>query len=326
MAANIISIKDVKKTFKTFEREEGLLAAFKSIVKRKHIIKEALKGISFDVEKGEILGFIGPNGAGKSTAIKAMTGVLYPDSGSINILGFIPWQNREEYVKHIGVIFGQKSQLWWDLPPVDAFYLLKEIYEVPEKLFKRRLNYMTKLLNVSDIYKTPVRNLSLGERMKCEVIAALLHNPKIVFLDEPTIGMDVIAKDTLRKFILEINKKHKTTFIVTTHDMGDIEKLCDRIIIINKGKIIYDGLLENIKKKYIKEKTISIKFLEKTGPIKLPGCKILRESPYDIKIIVLLKKRHVEDIVEYFLKNYKVADILIADPEIDEIIKQIYEQ
>jgi len=322
----IIEVKNLKKTYKTHEREPGLINAVKSLVKRKYEFKEALKSICFEVEKGEILGLIGPNGAGKSTTLKALSGVLYPDSGDVNIMGFVPWKDRVKYVKNIGVVFGQKEQLWWDLPAIDTFYLHKDLYDVDEKDFKKRLDHMVKIMQVEDIIKTPVRDLSLGERMKCKIIAALLHNPKLVFLDEPSIGLDVIAKDNLRDFIKEVNTKYKTTFIVTTHDMQDIERLCKRIIIINHGEIIYDGLLKMISERYIKSKIIDVKFEEKFKNFKFEGCKILEKRTYELKIELNLKKQKINTIISYLLDSFKVADINISDPSIEEIIKLIYEE
>ncbi|MBW3004058.1 ATP-binding cassette domain-containing protein, partial [Candidatus Woesearchaeota archaeon] len=222
----IIEVKNLKKVYKTHKREQGLANAIKSLIRRKYVVKEALSGVSFSINKAEIVGLIGPNGAGKSTTIKALSGVLYPTSGSVRVMNFTPWKDRETYVRHLGVVFGQKHQLYWDIPALDTFYLYKDLYSLDEKEFKQRLDYMIKYLDVEEVVKKPVRDLSLGERMKCKIIASLIHNPELVFLDEPSIGLDVIAKDKLRDFILGVNKRYGTTFIVTTHDMQDIEKLC----------------------------------------------------------------------------------------------------
>lgn len=320
----IIQVKDLKKIYKTHEREPGLINAVKSLVNRKYEIKEALKGITFEVEEGEILGLIGPNGAGKSTVLKVLSGVLYPDHGYVNVLGFTPWKDRVRYVKNIGVVFGQKEQLLWDLPAVDTFYLHKDLYDINEDEFKPRLDNMIRILQVEDIIKTPVRDLSLGERMKCKIIAALLHNPKLVFLDEPSIGLDVIAKDNLRDFIKEINQKYKTTFIVTTHDMQDIERLCKRIIIINHGEIIYDGLLSMISNKFIKTKIIDAKFEDRYKDFSFKDCRILEKRDYELKLELDIKKGSVKALINYLLGNFNVADINIEDPPIEEIIKLIY--
>jgi len=320
-----ISVSGLKKNYKTYSREQGMLASIKSLFHREFEIKHALKGINFEIKKGEILGFIGPNGAGKSTAIKVLCGILHPTDGEVDSFGFTPWEDRLEYAKHFGVVFGQKSQLDWDLPSNDTFHLIKVLYDIPEPAFKRRLNQMVKLLKVEKVYKTPVRDLSLGERMKCEVIAALLHKPKLVLLDEPTIGMDVVAKKRLHSFIRKINQDYGTTFLITTHDMGDIEKLCRRIIIINNGDIVYDGLLEELAKKYIKKKLIEVKFEEKTR-VRLPKrCELISRAPYTLKFEVPFKGEKMDKFVLDLISKYPVADIIISDPEIEEIIRDIYE-
>ena len=320
----VIIVKNLKKTYKTHNREQGLLNAIKSLVHRKYEYKEALKGISFEVEEGEILGFIGPNGAGKSTAIKALSGVLFPSSGEVKVLGFIPWKDRIKYVKHIGVVFGQKEQLWWDIPAVDTFYLHRDLFEINEKVFEKRLKHMVRILQIEDIMKTPVRDLSLGERMKCKIVAALIHNPKLVFLDEPTIGLDIISKERFIDFIKDINKKYNTTFIVTTHDMQDVERLCKRIVIINHGEIIYDGYLEHIKDKFIKKKIVDVKIEDSNINFRLNGCKIMQKAKYELKIELDLKKNTIENLVNYLLRRFMIADINIQDPSIEEIIKSIY--
>ncbi len=326
MSMPVISVKGLRKTFKVFKRGQGVLEAVKSLFSREYTIKDALKKVSLEVQEGEIVGLIGPNGAGKSTLIKILSGLLWPDSGEAKVLEMVPWENRIKYVANIGVVFGQKSQMIWDLPPVDSFYINKDLYDIPEPEFSSRLNFMVRMLEVQEIMKSPVRELSLGERMRCEVINALLHNPRLVFLDEPSIGLDVIAKDKLRDFILKINREQKTTFIITTHDMQDIEKLCKRIIIINYGRIIYDGPLEDIKKKYFTDKHIEVKFGDKIGKFKFKGCKIIDKQNYQIKIELDTKKAPVQDLINFLLKNYDVADITVADPPIEEIIGKIYRE
>jgi len=322
----IIHVKDLKKSFKTYKRGQGVLEALKSVFKRQYVIKEALKGVSFDIKEGEIVGLIGPNGAGKSTVIKTLSGLLWPDGGEVQVLGMTPWVDRIRYVANIGVVFGQKTQMIWDLPPIDAFYMNKDLYDVPNSVFMHRLNHMSKMLEIEEVSKNPVRELSLGERMRCEVINALLHNPRLVFLDEPSIGLDVIAKDKLRDFILKVNKEHKTTFIVTTHDMDDIEKLCQRIIIINHGRIIYDGPLDDIRKKYFTDKHIEVKLSEKVGKFKFKGCRVVKKQDYFLKLELDIKKAPVPALINFLLKNYEVADITVVDPPIEEIIKKIYKE
>ena len=321
---NAIIVNNLKKTYKTSTREPGFINAVKALFKRTYEYKDALKGISFTVKKGEIVGFIGPNGAGKSTTIKALSGVLYPTSGTVNVLGYTPWKDRVKYVKHVGVVFGQKPQLHWDLPAMDTYYLNKDIYEIPEQEFTERLHHMIKLLDLAEVAKKPVRDLSLGERMKCKLVASLLHNPDLVFLDEPSIGLDVIAKNVMRDFILETNKQHQTTFIITTHDMQEIERLCDRVIIINHGEIVYDGPLQDIKKKFQTFKAVEVKLETEQNDFSHKGCKVLEKRPYELKIEIDTKQTTIKAVIDQLIKNYDVADINVADPPIEDIIELIF--
>jgi ABC-2 type transport system ATP-binding protein len=325
---NIIEVTSLSKNYQTFERGHTFFEAIKSLFKRKYIIKEALKNANFSVRKGEIIGFIGPNGAGKSTTFKILTGVLYPKSGEVKVLNYVPYEQREEYVANIGVVFGQKTQLWWDLPAMDSFYLMRDIYEVPERVFERRLKKMVKLLGVQDIAKTPVRNMSLGERMKCELIASFLHNPKVVFLDEPTIGVDVTSKEKIREFILDMNRKFKTTVMLATHDVGDIEKLCKRVIVIDKGSIIYDGNLWELRRKYFNSKNIFVKFFEKKrkGPFKQRGVQVYERKGDYLRLRVDLSRVKIGDVVAKLMLHYDVADIDVNEPSIEDTIKKIYSE
>ncbi|MDD5254203.1 MAG: ATP-binding cassette domain-containing protein [Candidatus Nanoarchaeia archaeon] len=323
---NIIEVRNLKKTYKTHERKSGILNAIKSVFARKHRYDAALKGINFSIEPGEIVGFIGPNGAGKSTTIKILAGLLYPSDGEVQVLDFIPWKERVKYVQNIGVVFGQKIQLWWDLPPLDTFELHRDLYKIPKEKFEKRLKFMIKIMGVSKIINKPVRDLSLGERMKCQTIAALLHKPKLVFLDEPTIGLDAVAKERYREFILSTNTRFGTTFLITTHDMQDIEKLCKRIIIINDGRIVYDGPLKEIKEKYMTTKILDIKFDGRPVGFKHKGCEILKRGKYGLKVVVDLSKSKINEVIDYLIKEYEVVDINIQDTPIEEIIQRIYKE
>ncbi|RLE45350.1 ABC transporter [Candidatus Woesearchaeota archaeon] len=320
----IIHVKNLKKVYKTHTREPGVFSAVKSLFFRKYKFIHALRGVSFDIGEGELVGFIGPNGAGKSTTIKALAGILYPSSGELEVLGFSPWKERVRYVKNIGVVFGQKTSLFWDLPPVDAFYLNKVLYDIPDNKFRSRLNFLIKTFDAEDIVKKPVRDLSLGERMKCEIINAVLHNPRIVFLDEPTIGLDVVAKDKFREFVLDVNKKFKTTFLVTTHDLQDIERLCKRVIIINHGLIVYDGDISKIKEKFLNYKFIKVKFIDKIKSFKFKGCKIIERSDYELSLKLDVKQQPVKALINYLLVNFDVADIVVSDPPIEDVIQKVF--
>ncbi len=322
----IITVKNLTRSYKSHKRGQGFSAAIKSIFKRETVISDAVKGINFSIDEGELVGFVGPNGAGKSTTIKMLTGILYPTSGEVKVLEFNPWDDRKNYVCNIGVVLGQKSQLWWDLPPIDSFYLMKGIYAIPENDFKERLDAMVSMLGISEIMKRPSRDLSLGERMKCEFVMALLHNPKVLFLDEPTIGVDAIAKEEIRDFLKEINAKYKTTIILTTHDMDDIEEVCKRIIIIDKGSLIYDGSLEKVKSKYIKTKTVEIDFTtvknKKKFDALLKKCEIISKRKQFISVKLLAKD--TPKFVQEFMIACDVVDLLVHEPALEEVIKEIY--
>ncbi len=249
----IIEVKNLTKTFKIYKKEPGLSGSLKSLFSRKYENKTAVNDVSFSIEEGELIGFIGPNGAGKTTTLKMLSGLLYPSGGSVSVLGYKPFDRKNEFLKQISLVMGQKNQLWWDLPPMDTFLLNKEIYEISDKDFKSRVEELSELLDVKDILNVQVRKLSLGQRMKCELMAALLHHPKILFLDEPTIGLDVVVQQKLRDFIKEYNIKYKATILLTSHYMRDVKHLCKRVVVINYGQIIYDGNLDQLTKQYAKK-------------------------------------------------------------------------
>ena len=246
----MITMQDVCKTYKVSKRDAGFSSAFKALFHKEYELIHALDGVSFTISDGEMVGYIGPNGAGKSSTIKILSGILTPEEGTCLVNGLTPWKNRIEHVKNIGVVFGQRTQLWWDVPVMDSFELLKEIYRIEDHVYRRNLEQLSEMLGLSELLRTPTRQLSLGQRMRCEIAASLLHDPQILFLDEPTIGLDAVSKLAVRDFILKLNKEKKTTVILTTHDMQDIEALTSRIILIGKGKILLDGTLADIKEGY----------------------------------------------------------------------------
>jgi len=321
----IIKVQNLVKEFKSYERGEGFLEAIKSLVKRKVKIFKAVDDIGFEIEKGDVVGFLGPNGAGKSTTIKMLSGVMYPDSGLVKVKGYVPWKERKEYVKHIGVVFGQKSQLFWDLPPIDSFYMHKGIYSLSEKAFDKELNKLVELLGVGEVMKRPTRQLSLGERMRCEFVMAMLHKPKIVFLDEPTIGLDLFAKETIRKFIKQVNQEEGTTFIVTSHDLEDIEHLCDRVIIINEGKIVFNDVVSKLKPE--KRKYVLVKFYKVTGVKELniiKGVKVVKKlSAYAFKLEVNTSEIALSLLIKKLAQN-NIEDIEVYNPPITDMIKKLY--
>lgn len=296
----------------------------KSMFVREKVIIESVKNISFDIERGSITGLLGKNGAGKSTTIKMLTGVLYPTSGEINVLGYVPHKQRAKYVMQIGAVFGQKSQLIWDIPPADSFNMNKTIYGISDDTYKKNLDKMTELFGLSDIITKPTRSLSLGERMKCEFVMAMLHDPEIVFLDEPTIGLDIISKEAIRGFIHEMNRAG-TTFILTTHDIGDVEKLADRIIVINGGEKVYDDSLASLKKHLGNKKTAVVQMKNPLGDIDIPGVTVTdRPSAYEAELSIDCELIGINAFVSYLGSLGEIADVSIKNLSTEEIVKSIY--
>ena len=321
---SFIKVDSICKKYRISKRGSGIPGMVANLFMPKYENKEAVKNISFTIEKGEMVGFVGPNGAGKSTTIKMLSGILYPDSGSISVDGVIPYKQRKEYVGRIGVVFGQKSQLQWDLPVIDSFELLKAIYSVPNDVYKKNLDRYTELLDMSKFLKQPVRQLSLGQRMRADIAAALLHSPEIVFFDEPTIGVDVVGKENIRNFIRQLNAEDKVTMIFTTHDMQDIEKTCRRLIIINKGTKIYDGSLDRVRKLHGSSRQLDVIFANDENICPIPDVAILEVDKRHRQLIFDRNKVHINDLMSYLLSTYSVKDMSIAEPDIDSIIRKIY--
>lgn len=325
--SKIITFEHICKDFKIPERQQGRFSTLKNFFHRKHKIISALKDVNFSIEEGDIVGYIGPNGAGKSTTIKIMSGILTPTSGNCLIDGLIPWQDRKKFVKNIGVVFGQRSQLWWDVPVIDSFELLKDIYKIPNETFKETLDILNKALNLNELLKRPLRQLSLGQKMKCELAGSLLHRPKILFLDEPTIGLDAVTKLSVRDFIKYINKKWHTTVILTTHDMNDIEALTNKIILIGKGQILYQGNFDNIKNKYSSIKTIDVEFAKDYDKIELDGYEVIEH----IKKFATLKNLpstefHTKNFVNQITDKYEIIDFQVHSLSVDEILAKLYKE
>lgn len=329
----MIDVRNVSKEFKKVVKESGFKGSVKSLFNKKVETIRAVDDISFTVEEGEILGFIGPNGAGKSTAIKMLTGILTPTSGDIVINGQVPYKNRKKYVQEIGVVFGQRTQLWWDLPLSETFTVLKEIYQIEDKAFREKMEFLNQVLELDEFITSPVRTLSLGQRMRADIAASLIHSPKVLFLDEPTIGLDVVVKDNIRKAIAEINKNEKTTIILTTHDLSDIELLCKRIVMIDKGKKVYDGELDAMKKKYGKMREIHINLqsaddMKELSFDKQFGLKgdDLEIKPEGKKAVIKFdsSKVKVSDMLSYILGAITVKDISVSEADIEEIIRRLY--
>lgn len=322
---SFINVKHIKKTFKVAKKQSGIKATLKNFIKRDYKYIEAIKDISFDIEEGSIVGYIGQNGAGKSTTIKILSGILIPDGGEVTVNGLNPWKDRKKYVSSIGVVFGQRSQLWWDIPAEDTFDLLKDIYKIDEQKFKKNKEYLIKLLNIEDIIRIPVRQLSLGQRMRCEIAASLLHEPKILFLDEPTIGLDAISKQIVRDFIKRINKEQKVTVILTTHDMSDIEALAKRIIMIGNGQVVYDGTLNNLKKKYDHRKYVSVTTKTKLSKLRKKGIIKQEKTGEGYKFMIDSDTLNISDFLKYLSQKIDIKDLEIDDESLDNIIINLYQ-
>jgi ABC-2 type transport system ATP-binding protein len=329
----LIAVGELSKHFRTFRRREGVWGGIRNLFHRDYQIVRAVDRITFEIERGEMVGYIGPNGAGKSTTIKMLTGILVPTSGELHSNGFVPWQQRTAYVKTIGVVFGQRTQLWWDIAVVESLKLLRRIYDVSQRDFDERLELFNQILGIRDYLHTPVRKLSLGERMRCDLAAALLHNPPLLFLDEPTIGLDVVAKDHIRQFLRAINERYRTTILLTTHDMDDIEELCRRIMIIDHGRLLYDGPLGLLKQKLLRTKQVKfvVRDAEQAARVS-PMARALNEAALTMervdeltyRILFDRTKVSTSELMRQILAGVEVRDLLIEDEPIEEIIKRIY--
>ncbi len=319
----VVSLSHFKKYYSVHQKEPGLLGSLKSLVARKYQTVRAVDDISFEIGEGELVGFIGPNGAGKTTTLKCLSGLLHPTGGKVSVLGFSPFRRQPAFLKQIALVMGQKNQLWWDLPAIETFILNREIYEIPNDDYKKTLSELTELLEVGDLLKVPVRKLSLGERMKMELIAALIHRPKVLFLDEPTIGLDVVMQKKLRDFIHDYNQLYKSTILLTSHYMEDVKQLSQRIIIIDHGKIIYDGKLDNLVKKFAKFKILSVILDSYVPPVKLNEVGELVEYNFP-KATIRVARSASNLAAAQLLQKFPVDDLNIEEPNIEDIIRDVF--
>ncbi|WP_274654974.1 ABC transporter ATP-binding protein [Paenibacillus humicola] len=318
-------MEGIGKSFKIAQRSAGVRQALKALFVREYRIVEALREISFTIGEGEIVGYIGPNGAGKSTSIKVMSGILVPDCGACSIMGYTPWKERAAYVQHIGVVFGQRSQLWWDVPVIDSFELLRDIYRIPAAVYKSNLAMLADTLDLHSLLHTPVRQLSLGQRMRCEIAASLLHGPRILFLDEPTIGLDAVSKIAVRKFIRKINEEKGVTVILTTHDMSDIEAVASRILMIGKGKLLYDGSLNALRGQYGNRRTITVEHEPSRQPLSVPGTELLSWSP-ERTVLAVNGRDRISEVIARLSGQVELIDIAIDKAPVDDLIVQLYKE
>ena len=319
----IIEVKNLSNDFKVKLKSKGFKGSLKSIIKPSYKTVKAVKNISFEVEKGEVIAFIGPNGAGKSTTIKMLTGILYPDKGDIKVLGIDPRKERKKLAYNIGTVFGQKEQLWMHLTPYDNFKFFGAIYDIPEYAVEKKIEELKQVFELEEFIDTPVRNLSLGQRIRCEIVASLIHEPSVLFLDEPTIGLDPVVKENIRTLIKRMNKEYKTTIFLTSHDISDIEKLCKRVIIINSGQVVLDDSMENLKYHYLNNKIVDVKMKEKVNLEDEDGLTILKDKGYNLKIEVDTKKRSITDALK-LLNPDNIIDINISNTPLEDIISNIY--
>jgi viologen exporter family transport system ATP-binding protein len=322
-----IEVNGLQKIFQTKRKAAGLSGSLRSLVKPEYSSIEAVRGLSFQMEAGELLGFIGPNGAGKSTTIKILTGILHPTNGDAKVLGFVPWKDRQKLAYHIGTVFGQRPQLWYHLPAIDTLLLFGKIYELDDKETKKRIDFLAEAVEIQDLLETPVRKLSLGQRMRCEVAASLIHRPKLLLLDEPSIGLDVVAKQHIRDAIKRMAQEENVGVLLTSHDAGDLEALCRRVMIINHGQIVYEDKVSNLKRKFLTRKLVEVLYAEEVPPtFSMDGVEILKVGHYGVKLRFDTTKTPVDAVMSHLSEAGELVDITVSDPPLEEVIAKIYEQ
>jgi len=321
----IIRVRELSKHFKVPVRKEGRFAAVRNLFSLKRTSKVAVDGITFAIEKGEMVGYVGPNGAGKSTTIKMLTGILLPTSGEVEVDGLIPHRDRKRLAYRIGVVFGQKTQLWWDVPVIESLRLLKEIYKIPTGAYEANLELFNDMLDLHEFQDTPVRQLSLGQRMRSDLVAALLHNPDILFLDEPTIGVDVVAKDRFRTFLQQLNEERQVTVLLTTHDLSDIEKVCERMMIIDEGRIIYDGAIADMKERIMPYRVLVVDFADNAPHVEIDQAELVERENRRSRFRFDRRQVSASALITALAQKYPVKDISVEEPEIEAIVREIYE-
>ena len=321
-----ITVKNLTKTFTAKRKTAGLMGSLRALAHPDYQLVEAVRGISFEMDEGELVGFIGPNGAGKSTTIKILTGILHPSGGEAQVLGYVPWTQRRHLAYHIGTVFGQRPQLWYHLPAIDTFQLFGKIYEQDDAVIKERIKFLSEAFEIEHLLETPVRKLSLGQRMRCEVAASMLHRPKLLLLDEPSIGLDVVAKQRIRDTIKRMAELEGVGVLLTSHDAGDIEALCKRVIIINHGTIVYQDKVSNLKRRYLTSKLVDVRYAEELQPgFSLTGVEILKTGRYGLKLRFDSRQTPVDSVIARLASAGNLVDVTISDPSLEEVIRTIYE-
>ncbi len=323
---SIIHIENLQKHFKISKHHRGAFAAVRNLFSRSYQVVKAVDGISYQIAPGELVGYLGPNGAGKSTTIKMLTGLLVPSAGNIWVNGRIPWRERQQHVAHIGAVFGQRTTLWWDLPVIESLDLLQHIYKIPPAQFRQNLADFTQLLDLSPFLNTPVRSLSLGQRMRADICAALLHNPTLLFLDEPTIGLDVVAKERIRQFIKHINREKGITILLTTHDLSDVEKLCERVMIIDHGRLLYDGRLDTLQTRFGGKRELVVDFAEPYADVSVEGAEVVKQEGSQTTYQFEQQTMTASELIGRISAHYRIHDLAVREPDIETTVRRIYEE
>ena len=320
----LIETRRLRKVFRSPQRYPGVAGAIRTLFSREYVEKVAVEDVNLVMETGELVGYIGPNGAGKSTTIKMLTGILVPTSGEIHVAGLVPYQKRKENARNIGVVFGQRSQLYWDLPLRESFELLRAIYAVPRKRYEENLAFFSEILDLDEFMSTPVRQLSLGQRMRGDFAAAMLHDPPIVYLDEPTIGLDVVAKEAIRTFIAKVNEERGTTVILTTHDLADVERLCNRIVLIDDGRIVFDGPIDRLRDEYGTHRTLVVTLAENCDDLTFPHTELVEQEANVVHLRFDRRRISAEQLIRQVTERCTIVDVSIVEPELEDIIRRIY--
>jgi len=323
---SIISVTNLQKYFKISKHHRGFWGAWRNLVTREYHTARAVDGINFEIQTGELVGYLGPNGAGKSTTIKMLTGLLTPSGGELQVNGYVPWRERQRYVADIGVVFGQRTTLWWDLPVIESFDLLQHIYRIPPDRFRQNLAEFRELLELDPFLQTPVRSLSLGQRMRADLCAALLHNPALLFLDEPTIGLDVVAKERMRQFIRHINRQHGVTLILTTHDLSDVKKLCERVMIIDHGRLLFDGRLATLQAQFGGKRELVVDLAEAYTEVDIAGAQVAARNGRRVTYQFERNAITASELIGRLSAQYRILDLAVREPDIEVAIRRIYEE